>query len=49
MARNEEKAQALLNRFVTAKREANRPDKSQRPYLASECEDVGDCELCGRP
>ena len=45
MARNEEKAQALLNRFVTAKRDANRPDKSQRPYLASECDNVPDCEL----
>mmetsp|Transcript_23854 Transcript_23854/g.39446 ORF Transcript_23854/g.39446 Transcript_23854/m.39446 type:complete len:272 (-) Transcript_23854:288-1103(-) len=45
MARNEEKAQALLNRFVAAKRDANRPDKSQRPYLATECTDVPDCEL----
>jgi len=45
MARNQEKAQALLNRFVTAKRDANRPDKSQRPYLATECSSVGDCDL----
>mmetsp|Transcript_35811 Transcript_35811/g.75276 ORF Transcript_35811/g.75276 Transcript_35811/m.75276 type:complete len:268 (-) Transcript_35811:233-1036(-) len=45
MARNEEKAQALLNRFVAAKKDANRVDKSQRPYLATECEDVRDCEM----
>jgi pre-mRNA-splicing factor ISY1 len=44
MARNEEKAQAMLNRFVAAKSAANREDKSQRPYLASECEDLPDCE-----
>ena len=49
MARNQEKAQALLNRFVTAKRDANRPDKSQRPYLATECNNVSDCELCMPP
>ena len=46
MARNEEKAQALLNRFVQAKKDANREDKSKRPYLATECEDLKDCELC---
>jgi len=44
MARNEEKAQAMLNRFVSAKSAANREDKSQRPYLASECDNVPDCE-----
>jgi len=45
MARNEEKAQAMLNKFVTAKRDQNRVDKSVRPYLASECDNVPDCEL----
>ena len=45
MARNEEKAQAMLNKFVTAKRDQNREDKSVRPYLASECDNVPDCEL----
>jgi len=45
MARNEEKAQAMLNRFVTAKKDANREDKSQRPYLSSECTNVRDCEM----
>ena len=44
MARNEEKAQAMLNRFVAAKSAANREDKSQRPYLASDCDDLRDCE-----
>jgi len=45
MARNEEKAQAMLNRFVTAKKDANREDKSQRPYLSTECRSVPDCEM----
>jgi len=45
MARNEEKAQAMLNKFVAAKKEANRPDKSQRPYLSTEVDNVPDCEL----
>ena len=45
MARNEEKAQAMLNRCVVAKKDANRIDHSQRPYLASECDAVRDCEL----
>jgi len=45
MARNEEKAQAMLNRFVAAKSAANKEDKSKRPYLASECDNVKDCEL----
>ena len=35
----------MLNSFVTAKRDQNREDKSQRPYLASECDNVPDCEL----
>ena len=49
MARNEEKAQALLNRFVAAKRGANQlsvRSETQRPYLATECEDVRECEMC---
>ena len=44
MARNEEKAQAMLNRFVAAKSAANKEDKSQRPYLASDCDNLSDCE-----
>ena len=34
----------MLNRFVAAKSAANKDDKSQRPYLASECDDLQDCE-----
>ena len=34
----------MLNRFVSAKSAANKEDKSQRPYLASECTDLSDCE-----
>ena len=34
----------MLNRFVAAKVAANKEDKSQRPYLASECTDLADCE-----
>lgn len=36
--------QAMLNRFVAAKKAANTDDKTTRPYLASECEDLSDCE-----
>ena len=49
MARNEEKAQAMLNRFVTAKKDANREDKSQSPYLSTECTNLPDCEMYGGP
>lgn len=35
----------MLNRFVVAKRDANRVDMTKRPYLASECEDVSHCEV----
>ena len=44
MARNEEKAQAMLNRFVSAKSAANKEDKSTRPYLATDCDNLRDCE-----
>lgn len=40
MARNEEKAQSMLNRFLAAKSEAERGPKQKRPYLATECHDV---------
>eukprot|EP00966_Prymnesium_polylepis_P320793 7377164-Prymnesium_polylepis.1 len=45
MARNEEKAQAMLNKFVAAKKEANRPDMSKRPYLSTEVDNVPHCEV----
>ncbi|KAI4978951.1 hypothetical protein ZWY2020_015704 [Hordeum vulgare] len=40
MARNEEKAQALLNRFITIKQEEKRKPRERRPYLASQCRDL---------
>ncbi|CAN8270271.1 unnamed protein product [Cochlearia groenlandica] len=42
MARNEEKAQSMLNRFVTMKESENKKPKDRRPYLASECRDLAD-------
>mmetsp|Transcript_1474 Transcript_1474/g.2792 ORF Transcript_1474/g.2792 Transcript_1474/m.2792 type:complete len:300 (-) Transcript_1474:327-1226(-) len=44
MARNEEKAQSMLNRFVTAKQEQNRKPKERRPVLASDCDNIIDAE-----
>lgn len=44
MARNEEKAQAMLNRFLEAKREENAKPKERRPFLASEVSDVPTAE-----
>ncbi|KXZ56754.1 hypothetical protein GPECTOR_1g68 [Gonium pectorale] len=40
MARNEEKAQSMLNRFLAGKQEEKRGPKAKRPYLASECRDL---------
>jgi len=34
MARNEEKAQSMLNRFITMKQEEKRKPRERRPYLA---------------
>ncbi|BAS79630.1 uncharacterized protein [Oryza sativa Japonica Group] len=44
MARNEEKAQSMLNRFITMKQEEKRKPRERRPYLASECRDLADAE-----
>ncbi|KAK8947605.1 hypothetical protein KSP40_PGU013779 [Platanthera guangdongensis] len=44
MARNEEKAQSMLNRFITMKNEEKRKPKERRPYLASECRDLADAD-----
>ncbi|CAN7000552.1 unnamed protein product [Brassica rapa subsp. trilocularis] len=44
MARNEEKAQSMLNRFVTMKESENKKPKERRPYLASECRDLADAD-----
>ena len=44
MARNEEKAQSMLNRFVTMKESENKKPVQRRPYLASECRDLADAD-----
>ncbi|KAG0502349.1 hypothetical protein HPP92_002421 [Vanilla planifolia] len=44
MARNEEKAQSMLNRFIAMKNEEKRKPKERRPYLASECRDLADAD-----
>lgn len=44
MARNEEKAQSMLNRFLAAKQADDRPEKQKRPYLASECHVLGEAD-----
>jgi pre-mRNA-splicing factor ISY1 len=44
MARNEEKAQSMLNRFVQGKIDALRGPKEKRPYLASLCETLPEAE-----
>lgn len=43
MARNEEKAQAMLNRWVSMKRMLANPVE-KRPALASQCDSLTDCE-----
>ncbi|KAF9626742.1 hypothetical protein IFM89_038960 [Coptis chinensis] len=44
MARNEEKAQSMLNRYITAKNEENKKPKERRPFLASEYRDLYDAD-----
>eukprot|EP00557_Chaetoceros_sp_GSL56_P002257 CAMPEP_0176502044 /NCGR_PEP_ID=MMETSP0200_2-20121128/14526_1 /TAXON_ID=947934 /ORGANISM="Chaetoceros sp., Strain GSL56" /LENGTH=271 /DNA_ID=CAMNT_0017901055 /DNA_START=148 /DNA_END=960 /DNA_ORIENTATION=+ len=45
MARPEEKAQAMLNKWVKMRESDNTPQISQRrPYLASQCEHLNDAE-----
>lgn len=40
MARNQEKAQSMLNRLISMKEEEKKKPKQRRPYLASECRDM---------
>jgi len=42
--RNEEKAHAMLNRWVAMKKELNTRTKDKRPYLSSECNNLQECE-----
>ncbi|KAL0350418.1 UNVERIFIED_CONTAM: Pre-splicing factor ISY1 [Sesamum radiatum] len=44
MARNEEKAQSMLNRFIAMKSEEKKKPKERRPYLASECRDLAEAD-----
>ncbi|TYZ65562.1 hypothetical protein PybrP1_004870 [[Pythium] brassicae (nom. inval.)] len=44
MARNEEKAQSLLNRWTTMKQDFSDTFKNRRPYLASQCDNLKDAE-----
>lgn len=44
MARNEEKAQAMLNRFLAGKAEEARGPNQKRPYLATECHDLNEAD-----
>uniref|UniRef100_A0A7S3QV93 Pre-mRNA-splicing factor ISY1 n=1 Tax=Dunaliella tertiolecta TaxID=3047 RepID=A0A7S3QV93_DUNTE len=44
MARNEEKAQSTLNRYLAAKVEEERGPKQKRPFLATECRDLNEAD-----
>jgi pre-mRNA-splicing factor ISY1 len=44
MARNEEKAQSMLNRWLAGKQLEVRGEKQKRPYLASECHDLNEAD-----
>ncbi|KUF81145.1 Pre-mRNA-splicing factor ISY1 [Phytophthora nicotianae] len=44
MARNEEKAQSLLNRWTSMKQDFADTFKNRRPYLASQCDNLKEAE-----
>ena len=44
MARNQEKAQSMLNRFLAGKDADKRGPKERRPYLATECSDLNEAD-----
>ncbi|CEG39820.1 mRNA splicing factor [Plasmopara halstedii] len=44
MARNEEKAQSLLNRWTSMKQDFADTFKNRRPYLTSQCDNLKDAE-----
>lgn len=44
MARNEEKAQSMLNRWLAGKQADEKGEKEKRPYLASECNDLNEAD-----
>lgn len=44
MARNEEKAMAMLNRWVKMKRQLNTKERTKRPLNPDECTTIQECE-----
>lgn len=44
MARNQEKAQSMLNRYLAGKVEEKEGPKQKRPYLATECRDLNEAD-----
>eukprot|EP00850_Spirogloea_muscicola_P024053 SM000429S16081 [mRNA] locus=s429:27139:29075:- [translate_table: standard] len=44
MARNEEKANSMLSRFLAAKADEERKPRERRPFLASECRDLAEAD-----
>jgi len=44
MARNEEKSQSMLNRFLQMKSEERKKPRERRPFLASDCKNLLDAE-----
>lgn len=44
MARNQEKAQSMLNRYLAGRQEEFKGPKQRRPYLASECDDLNEAD-----
>lgn len=48
MARNEEKAQMMMNKWTTMKEQMAKPERGRRPFLASECENLTDAEMWRR-
>ncbi|CAM9430475.1 unnamed protein product [Pylaiella littoralis] len=48
MARNEEKAQMMMNKWTTMKEQMAKPERGRRPFLSSECDNLQDAELWRR-
>ncbi|CAM9940271.1 unnamed protein product, partial [Heterosigma akashiwo] len=44
MARNEEKAQAILNKWTTMKKDYEKGEDQRRPFLSSDCHDLSEAE-----
>lgn len=44
MARNEEKAQAMLNRWYSLKKNLTTKPKERRPQFATDCNSITDAE-----